>query len=109
MTELARYTSDLFATLEAETGQATGFRQNGSIAVALNDARLEELKRGASMARNFGLEVEVIGPAHIAARYPILETSDAVGGVSLATDGQTDPHSTTPAPARGHPASGARP
>src|SRR3546814_12963209 len=77
MTELARYTSDLFATLEAETGQATGFRQNGSIAVALNDARLEELKRGASMARNFGLEVEVIGPADIAARYPILETRDA--------------------------------
>src|SRR5215471_1375680 len=57
MTELAKYTSELFATLEAETGQATGFRQNGSISVALNAARFEELKRGASMARNFGLAV----------------------------------------------------
>ena len=46
--------------LEDETGQATGFKQNGSISVALSDGRLEELKRGASMARSFGLEVNVI-------------------------------------------------
>src|SRR5262249_28187765 len=45
MTELAKYTSELFATLEAETGQATGFRQNGSISVALTPGRFEELKR----------------------------------------------------------------
>ena len=37
-------------SLEAETGQATGFRQNGSITLALTDERFEELKRGASMA-----------------------------------------------------------
>src|ERR671912_1526040 len=36
MTELAMYTSELFAALEAETGQATGFRQNGSLSVATN-------------------------------------------------------------------------
>src|SRR3546814_17860091 len=101
MTELARYTSDLFATLEAETGQAPGFRQNGSIAVALNDARLEELKRGASMARNFGLEVEVIGPADTAARSPLLDPRDAVGGVFLRKDGPPTPTGTThPQPPR---------
>src|SRR5689334_23686309 len=54
MTELAKYTSELFATLETETGQATGFKQNGSLSVATNGERLEELKRGASMARSFG-------------------------------------------------------
>src|SRR5512145_3229901 len=58
LTELAKYTTGLFEKLEAETGQATGFKQNGSISVALTDARLEELKRGASMARQFGLEVK---------------------------------------------------
>ena len=35
MTELAQYTSELMQGLEAETGQATGFKQNGSISVAL--------------------------------------------------------------------------
>ncbi len=70
MTELAKYTSELLHALEAETGQATGFKQNGSISLALNAERFEELKRGASMAKNFGLAVEVIGPAEIKARYP---------------------------------------
>ncbi|MDP7138541.1 MAG: FAD-dependent oxidoreductase, partial [SAR324 cluster bacterium] len=55
MTMLAQYTSELFAGLETETGQATGFKQNGSISVAPDQERFEELKRGASMAKCFGL------------------------------------------------------
>ena len=51
MTRLAQYTADLYATLEEETGQATGFKQNGSISLATNDERFEEWKRGASMAQ----------------------------------------------------------
>ena len=101
MTELAKYTSELFQTLEAETGQATGFKQNGSIGLALNDARMEELKRGASMAKNFGLEVEVVGPADIGELYPMLNLDGAVGGVFLPKDGQTNPIDTTQAYAKG--------
>ena len=51
MTRLARYTSQLYTNLEAETGQATGYRQTGSISIATTAARLEELKRSASMAK----------------------------------------------------------
>src|SRR5919106_311190 len=65
LTELAKYTTELFKGLEAETGQATGFKQNGSISVAVTEGRFEEFKRGASMARNFGLEVRVITPGEI--------------------------------------------
>jgi glycine/D-amino acid oxidase-like deaminating enzyme len=68
LTELAKYTTELFKGLEAETGQATGFKQNGSISVALSRGRLEEFKRGASMAKNFGLEVRVITPGEIKER-----------------------------------------
>lgn len=101
MTELAKYTSELFAELEAETGQATGFKQNGSISLALSDARFEEMKRGASMGRNFGLEVEVLGPSEIAALYPTVSLDGAVGGVFLPKDGQTNPIDTTAALAKG--------
>ena len=31
LTKLAQYTTELYTTLEAETGQATGFKQNGSV------------------------------------------------------------------------------
>jgi len=91
MTELAKYTAEMIADLEAETGQATGFKQNGAISVALTQERLEELKRMASMARNFGLEVDVIGPDDIHARYPQLCLKDVQGGIFLHKDGQCNP------------------
>src|SRR5579862_9512527 len=78
LTRLAQYTAQLYEGLERETGQATGFRQVGSIAVASNDARFEELRRGASMARSFGLEVQVITPAAARERWPLLATDDLV-------------------------------
>src|SRR5271169_386363 len=65
LTRLAQYTAGLYARLESETGQATGFKQTGSLSVASTAARLEELKRGASMARYFGLEVEVLAPGEV--------------------------------------------
>ena len=46
LTRLAQYTAKLYAGLEAETGQATGFKQRGSVALATNKERLEELLRG---------------------------------------------------------------
>lgn len=108
MTELAKYTSELLYELERETGQATGFKQNGSISVALNAERMEELKRQASMARNFGLEVDVISPADILARYPYLSLEGVVGGVFLAKDGQCNPVDVTQAYAKGARMGGAR-
>lgn len=101
MTELAKYTSELLHALGDETGQATGFKQNGSISIALNAERFEELKRGASMARSYGLAVEVIGPAEIKARYPLLEAGDVLGGVFLPKDGQANPVDVTQAFAKG--------
>jgi len=68
LTRLARYGAVLYERLEAETGQATGFRRCGSISVARTAERLIELKRGASMARCFGVEIEVISPARSSVR-----------------------------------------
>ncbi len=108
LTELARYTADLFHSLESETGQATGFRQNGSISVAKTQERLEELKRGASMGKNFGLAIDLLSPAEIHERWPLLEVGDLVGGVFLPKDGQTNPVDTTLALIKGARQRGAR-
>ena len=56
MTKLAMYSTELYNNLESETGIATGYKRNGSLSLALTKERFEELRRGASMARNFGLE-----------------------------------------------------
>ena len=108
MTRLAKYSQELYASLEEKTGVATGFRQNGSITVALTDARMEELRRGAAMARAFGVEIDEISPADIAARYPGLNVEDSKGGVYLAKDGQADPVNITQALAKGARAKGAK-
>ena len=108
LTRLAQYTTNLYASLEQETGQATGFRQTGSIAVATNLARFEELKRGASMAKCFGLEVQTLAPAEIASLWPGVRIDDLVGGVYLPKDGRTNPIDTTQALAKGAKSRGAR-
>jgi 4-methylaminobutanoate oxidase (formaldehyde-forming) len=107
LTRLAQYTCDLFGTLEQETGQATGFKQNGSLSLATNNGRFEELKRGASMARCFGLEVEVITPADARSIWPLLNTDDLVGAVFLPKDGQLNPMDVAQAIARGAKIGGA--
>ena len=108
MTRLAQYTAGLYAGLEEETGQATGWKQRGSIAIATTAARFEELLRGASMAKTFGLEVHEIGPGEIKRHWPLLEVSDVVGGVFLPKDGQTNPVDTTVALAKGATMRGAQ-
>ena len=101
LTKLARYTTELYASLEAETGQATGFLQRGSLSLATNAARLEELLRGASMAKTFGLEVNQVSAAEIKRHWPLIEVGDVVGGVHLPGDGQTNPIDTTMALIKG--------
>ena len=108
LTELAKYTTGLFEGLEKETGQATGFKQNGSISMALNDGRLEELLRGASMAKNFGLEVQIISTAEIKERLPHYNVQGVKGGVFLPKDGQVNPIDVTQALAAGAKSRGAK-
>ncbi len=100
LTELAKYTSELLRTLEKETGQATGYKQNGSIGVAKTAERLEEFRRNASMAKGFGIEVEMLTPSDLRQRYPLLRTDDVAGGMWLPKDGQTNPVDTTQAYAK---------
>jgi 4-methylaminobutanoate oxidase (formaldehyde-forming) len=105
---LAKYTTELYASLEKESGQATGFQQIGSLALATNSERLEELKRGASMARCFGLDVEILSPEQAKALWPLMATDDLIGAVHLPKDGQTNPIDTTQALAKAARARGAR-
>jgi 4-methylaminobutanoate oxidase (formaldehyde-forming) len=101
MTKLARYGAELYANLEAETGVATGFRRVGSISLALTQERLEELKRGASMARAFGVEVEEISAAEAGRRHPLTKMTDVVGAIYLPRDGVADPGNVAHSMARG--------
>ena len=101
LTKLASYAVELYPRLEEETGQATGFKQVGAITLAQTEERFHELKRAASMANGFGVEVRVLTPKQVAELNPIIRTDDIVGAVHMPRDGQTNPIDTTQALARG--------
>ena len=107
MTKLARYTSDLYRGLEAETGQATGYRQCGSVSVATTKGRMEELRRNASMAKVFGLKVNVVGPEAIRSLYPLAYLDDVIGGIHIPSDGYANAVDITQALAKGARSHGA--
>ena len=107
MTRLAKYSADLYVKLEAETGVATGMKQNGSISVALTKERHEELLRQAGLARAFDVDVHEIGPEEISRLYPHLNIDGVVGGVHLPLDGQSDPANIALALAKGARMNGA--
>jgi 4-methylaminobutanoate oxidase (formaldehyde-forming) len=101
LTKLAKYGADLYERLEGETGQATGFRRPGSVSLARTAERMHELKRMASRARCFGVDVDVITPAEAGRRWPLIRTDDLVGALWLPRDGRTNPIDTTLALAKG--------
>ena len=90
-------------------GRPIGFKRHGSLSLAGDHERLEELHRGASMARVFGLEVRPVTPEEIGALYPLIDTQGVVGGVFLPGDGQLNPADVTHAMAQGARARGAKP
>ena len=108
MTRLAQYTTEVLLSLEEETGQATGYKQNGALLVTADEERFTELKRNASMGRCFGLEVQVLSSGEALDLWPLLNADDLVGGVFIPSEGQTNPVDTTLAYAKGARMRGAR-
>ena len=108
LTKLATYSVRLFEALEDETGQATGFRAPGSISVASDAERWEEILRGASMGATVGVESRQIDMDELAEMWPLMRTDDLVGALYLPDDGLVSPVDATMALAKGARAHGCR-
>jgi 4-methylaminobutanoate oxidase (formaldehyde-forming) len=101
ITQVLKYSVELYGTLEAETGLATGWKQNGGLRLACNAERWTEIRRQATTARSFGLEMHLLTPAQARDLWPIMDISDLVGAAFLPTDGQAAPSDIAQSLARG--------
>ena len=101
ITQLLGSSVELYRTLEAETGQATGWKMNGGLRLACNPERWTEVKRQATTAKSFGLEMHLLSPQEAQDLWPIMQVDDVVGAAFLPTDGQANPSDITMALARG--------
>lgn len=108
LTSLIRYGASLYASLEAETGQSTGWRQTGSLSVAAHPDRFIHIKRMASLARMFGLEADVVDIHDVRRLWPLCRTDDLVGAVWSPSDGRVNPSDLCAAYAKGARMHGAR-
>ena len=107
-TEMRKYTRDLYARLEAETGQSTGLKQVGFIEVAADADRLEEYRRVAAFNRWCGVDVQEISPLEVKRLFPLARIDDILAGFYVADDGRANPVDVTMALARGARMAGAR-
>jgi len=108
ITQVLKYSVDLYTRLEAETGLATGWKQNGGLRLACNEERWTEIKRQATTARSFGLEMNLLTPSEAKKLWPLMSTEDLVGAAFLPSDGQASPSDITQSLAKGARMNGAR-
>ena len=105
---MAKYTRELYQKLEAETGQATGFRQVGLLQVVTSPESLEDRRRNQDYARRYGIEVAELSPAEVKRTWPLLYTEDLIAGFLNPGDGRINPIDVTMALVKGARDSGVR-
>ena len=101
ITQLLGYSVDLYKRLETETGLQTGWKMNGGLRLACNAERWTEVKRQATTAHSFGLEMHLLTPQEAQDLWPLMTIDDLVGAAFLPTDGQANPSDITQSLARG--------
>lgn len=105
---MSRYTRDLCTTIEAETGQATGFRPVGHLHLATSPQRLEGMRRESAFARGFGVDSQEISAAEFGRMWPAAKTDDVLAAFHVPDDGRVNPADLTMAYAKGARMRGAR-
>ncbi len=101
ITQLLGYSVELYRRLEQETGLQTGWKMNGGLRLACNADRWTEVKRQATTAHSFGLEMHLLTPREAQELWPLMTIDDLVGAAFLPTDGQANPSDITQSLARG--------
>jgi len=100
-TRMLEQSVEMYRGLEDETGQAVDWHETGSLRLACSPERVLELKRLTTMAKSFGLPMEIVSPTRAQELFPLMSTQDVLAAAFLPTDGYIDPASVTQAIARG--------
>jgi 4-methylaminobutanoate oxidase (formaldehyde-forming) len=107
-TRMIMYSSRLYPELRERTGLDPGWRGVGGLRLATTPKRVEELRRQASSATTYGLAMELLSPAEVARRLPMLRVDDLLAAGWLPGDGYLEPAALGRALAAGATGLGAR-
>ena len=108
ITQLLGYSVALYNKIEQETGLSTGWKMNGGLRLACTEERWTEVKRQATTAHSFGLEMDLLTPTEALDLWPLMNIDDVIGAAFMPTDGQANPSDITQALAKGARMAGAK-
>ena len=108
ITQVLKYSVDLYKRLDAETGLETGWKMTGCLRLATNEDRWTEYRRLATTAQSFGMEMHLVSPEEVKRMWPLMDVSDLVGASWLPTDGQASPSDIAQSLAKGARMHGAK-
>ena len=101
ITKIRKYTLDLYKELEKEVDHSAGLRLNGALSIAQNKGRWQELKRQATTAQLYDVDVRILDKDQVKKDYPIINTDEVIGGILMPGDGAADPSGVTHMLAKG--------
>ncbi len=105
---MQRYSAELYRGLGAAVDYPMNYHVTGSVRLGHTRERLMEFERVKGMGRYQGMDLEVLTPSEIKARYPFVETHELTGALFDPYDGDIDPAQLTQALAKGARQMGAR-
>ncbi len=106
--QLQKYSASLYRQLAASVDDPISYHLTGSVRLAHSRNRMDEFRHVQSMAHANGLHYEILSPAELRERYPLIETHDLLGALWDPLDGDIDPSQLTQALAREARALGAK-
>ncbi len=91
VTKIRKYTLDLYKELEKKVDHSAGLKLNGALSIAENEGRWQELKRQATTAQLYDVDVQILEKNQIKKDFPIINEKNILGGIFMPGDGAADP------------------
>ena len=99
--QIHKYSVELYERLEAETGQAIGFKQVSNIRLARSEDRMDEYRFYAGVAETIGVDVRFLTPDQVKEIWPLCNIDGIIGAIQHPRDGYIQPADLTQALATG--------
>ncbi|MBU3739580.1 MAG: FAD-dependent oxidoreductase, partial [Rhodoferax sp.] len=106
--KLQKYSASLYRQLAASAENPINYHLTGSVRLAHTRNRMDEFRHVQSMAKANGLDYDLLTPAELRQRHPLVETHDVLGALWDPLDGDIDPSQLTQALAKAARDLGAR-
>jgi dimethylglycine dehydrogenase len=97
---LQAYTVSVYKEVQEISGQDVGMHLTGGLSVAATTKRWEALRAEHERHAVLDIDSQLVGPKEIEDLCPIMDTSEVIGGIYVANEGNLDPYGSTHALAK---------